>query len=175
MSQPESIVAATRLRGLNPIDKLTQSSYRDLLAQTAFRKVAPGGRVFGQGEKDDWSVFLIEGALELHRGTDRRTVPSGTNETQGALGSERPRGSKARAISECTIARVPTSLLDMLARETRGAAPVIEVDELDEQQESVEDQLLVQLYEAYASDTMDVPSLPDVATAYSSCSRGPQC
>ena len=163
MSHATPAVVAARLRSLAPIDKLSQSAFRDLLGQTAFRAVRAGTAVFRAGENDDWTFYLLDGALELEQNAQRRTIRSGTTRTKGPLGAKQPRESNARAVSDCMIARVPTSLLDMLSTEPPTNVTDIEVNEMLDCEAEVGNQLLVEIYKAYTRENLEIPSLPDVA------------
>jgi len=155
--------AATRLRELPPIAGLSRSAFRDLLGQTAFRMVRPGTPIFQAGARDDWTIYLLDGLLELEVGSKRTTLRGGAPDARGPIGHCQPRKGTARAVSDCVIARVPSSLLDVLVNEPRKRSAEIEVTELEEEGTPLENQLLVRVYDAYARGELEIPSLPDVA------------
>jgi len=147
---------------MTPVSELSPSAFRDLLGQTSFRTIRGGARVYRQGERDDWTLFLLEGSLELKLGNRLATLHSGHGTAKGPIGAEQPRRENARALSDCTIAKVPTSLLDMLMDEPRTSVAKIEVTELSDHGESLQEQLLLEIYEDYANEALRFPSLPDV-------------
>jgi len=125
MTSTDPAIAVARLRSLAPVSELTQSAFRDLLGQTSFRAFRGGARIYGQGESDDWTLFLLDGSVALEQGERRTELRSGQGAAQGPLSTGQQRNDSARAISDCTIAQVPTSLLTMLIEECRPSVAAI--------------------------------------------------
>ena len=163
MTSTDPAIAVARLRSLAPVSELTQSAFRDLLGQTSFRAFRGGARIYGQGESDDWTLFLLDGSVALEQGERRTELRSGQGAAQGPLSTGQQRNDSARAISDCTIAQVPTSLLTMLIEECRPSVAAIEVAELSNAGDSLQEQIMLELYEAYTNDALKLPSLPDIA------------
>lgn len=164
MNSPVPPSAAHQLRKLTPIDKLTQASFRDLLHQTSFSRIEAGSRVLTADRLSDASIYLLEGTVEVTAEGHHTTVAAGTEPAAFPLGATiSARIDVGRAISDCVVALVPTSLLDVLINDAGIKAPEIEVSELKDDEDEIENQIMVRLFEAYANEELDVPSLPDVA------------
>ena len=125
----------SRLSLLVPINNLQPRQQEQLLANGEILDVRKKEFVFRQGERDNWSYYLLAGELEMMAGDQLiKKVIGGEAASFQPLAQLQPRQMSARAVTGVQVLRVDRRLLDQLlsaARETPlEVAPAIEVTEL---------------------------------------------
>ena len=104
------------LRDLVPINALSEAHIEEVTKKAAIEDVRSGRYVFKKGDRDYQSVYLLEGTVELI-GEGREvvdTVKAGQEVALHALAHKQPRQVSARASGKVTVARIDSSLLDVL-------------------------------------------------------------
>ncbi|MEM7404899.1 MAG: HDOD domain-containing protein [Pseudomonadota bacterium] len=150
------------LRQYTPLNDLTDAALHDLRAHLRVVELKAGGFLFKAGDLDDWSFFLLDGRLSVDSGSGApTTLEAGSPTSFCALSPPRPRLDTVRAVETCRILRAPSSLLEMLMTPD-GAQDGFELDEIDEEDTHLEDRLLFQILSDYRSDSITIPSLPEV-------------
>ncbi|MDX2457510.1 MAG: SUMF1/EgtB/PvdO family nonheme iron enzyme [Gammaproteobacteria bacterium] len=88
-----------------------------------------GRYLFREGDKDNQSIFLLEGKINLIDGLLRVTeVEAGTDVSRHAISNKQPRLLSARAVKKCIIARIDSVLLDVyLTWDQSSSAEVVEI------------------------------------------------
>lgn len=125
----------SRLSLLVPINNLQPRQQEQLLANGEILDVRRKEFVFRQGERDNWSYYLLAGELEMMAGDQLiKKVIGGEAASFQPLAQLQPRQMSARAVTGVQVLRVDRRLLDQLLSTTREApgevAPAIEVTEL---------------------------------------------
>lgn len=122
---------ARELRGLVPLGDLTPDNLQELLRKSRIETLAPGRKLFKQGERDDDSVYLLEGRVELKDASGEiKHVSGGTEAARFPLDHQRPRQSTATVRSEARVLRVDNNLLDVLLTWDQNAGYVVtEIDD----------------------------------------------
>jgi len=95
-----------------------------------------GRYLFRKGDKDNQSVFLLEGKVNLIDGFRKVTseVEAGTDISRYAISNQQPRALSARAVKKCIVARIDSGLLDVfLTWDQSSSAEVVEIGADDNQ------------------------------------------
>ncbi len=104
------------LKDLVPLDALSAVHLDEISRKTEIDTVRSGRYVFKAGDRDQKSVYLLEGQVELI--DDGRNVVSsivgGSEAARHPLAHQQPRQLSARASGAVTIARIDSGLLDVL-------------------------------------------------------------
>ncbi len=103
------------LGGMIPINALSALHIEEVFAKAVIDEVASGRYVFKKGDRDNQSVYLLDGQVELLDG--RKVVGkvgAGSEAAHHPLAHKQPRQLSVRASGQATVARIDSSLLDVL-------------------------------------------------------------
>ncbi|MBN4080380.1 cyclic nucleotide-binding domain-containing protein [Beggiatoa alba] len=114
MENKIDIECRKRLRTFVPIDSLNKTGFDQLTRYVSVRQIGAGTCLFKQGDKDNQTVFLLSGKVELISPDSREVVVAGTDSARHALSNLKPRQYTASTLSSVTIAHVDSQLLDKL-------------------------------------------------------------
>lgn len=104
------------LKSLVPLSSLSPAHLADLAKKTPFEHVKNGDFIVRLGDRDQKSVYLIEGKVEL---LDRNmnvvgTLSAGTDMANHPIAHRQPRLLSVRAATPVVLVRVDSGLLDVL-------------------------------------------------------------
>ncbi|MEX2482845.1 MAG: cyclic nucleotide-binding domain-containing protein [Gammaproteobacteria bacterium] len=120
---------------LIPICNLSAHGQAQIVKASALLPFARGSYVFKEGQRDNYSYYLLEGHLELlNAGQTVQRISGGSTEATRALAQLQPRKMSARAESDVTVLQVPRDLVETLTAAEQvdvedGAS--FQVDEID--------------------------------------------
>ena len=118
------------LQELVPLNALSTERFRELSGKILIEEVLADHYLFRKGDRDNQSIFLLEGKVELIDGSSKvsSVVEAGTELSRYAIASEQPRALSARAVKKVIIAKVDASLLDaFLTWDQSSTAEVVEI------------------------------------------------
>ncbi|MCB1745807.1 MAG: cyclic nucleotide-binding domain-containing protein [Gammaproteobacteria bacterium] len=121
------------VHALTPLGSLSEASQAQVLNTSEVLHFPRGAFVFREGERDNYSFYLLEGRLELVSGgqTVQRVV-GGTPDASCALAQLQPRKMSAKAESEVAVLRVNRDLVEkLLAADVAAGDDAIQVDDID--------------------------------------------
>jgi CRP-like cAMP-binding protein len=130
---------ADAVRELIPINGLPEQYQEEVLRRGQVVKYRKGRYVFKQGDKDNFSFFVLDGALELIAdGQLVKQVTSDTADARHALAQLQPRQLSARAKSPLQVFKIDRTVLDRLLSDDRfdDEASQVEVHDLEEESSS---------------------------------------
>ncbi len=130
-----------RIEELIPINELPPNLQTKLLQRAQILEVKKSRFLFKQGDKDDYSYYLLEGEVELQQNNQLDSVIQSTSDrAKYALAQLQPRQFSVKAKTEIKVLLIERKNLDqlmLLAQESTlnpalsGGGTVIEVDEVD--------------------------------------------
>ena len=131
-----------QIRELIPINELPQNLQNRLLQRAQIMEVKKSRFIFKQGDKDDYSYYLLDGEIELQANDQLDSViKSGSDRAKYALAQLQPRQYSAKAKTPLKILLIERNNLDqlmLLAQETTadptirpGSGADMMVDEVD--------------------------------------------
>jgi len=126
---------ADAVRELIPINGLPEQHQEEVLRRGKVVKYRKGRYVFKQGDKDDFSFFVIEGELELIvDGQLVKQVNSDTPDARHALAQLQPRQLSARAKTPLQVFKIDRVVLDRMLADDRfdDESSDVEVLELED-------------------------------------------
>jgi CRP-like cAMP-binding protein len=100
---------------LIPISELTTNAQQEVLNKSNLIKVRKGGMIFKQGDRDEFSYYLLEGEVELL--VDNRphsTLAAGADRARYAMAQLQPRQFSAKATKASTVLQISRDYLDKL-------------------------------------------------------------
>jgi CRP-like cAMP-binding protein len=111
------------LRDLIPLNALGDDRYREVSAKLAIRDVSAGSYLFGEGDRDNRAIYLLDGVVNFidARGKVTGVVSAGTDPARYPLANQQPRITTARAATKSVIASIDSSLLDVMLTLDQGA------------------------------------------------------
>ena len=128
---------ADAVRELIPINGLPAQHQEEVLRQGKVVKYRKGRYVFKQGDKDNFSFFVIEGELELVAdGQLVKQVNSNTQAARHALAQLQPRQLSARAKTPLQVFKIDRTVLDRLLSDDRFDDEASQVEVLDLEDDS---------------------------------------
>lgn len=130
-----------RIEELVPINELPPNLQNKLLASAKILDVKKSRFLFKQGDKDDYSYYLLDGEVELHQNNELDSVIEATaDRAKYALAQLQPRQFSVKAKTEIKVLLIERNQLDqlmLLAQESTvnpaddSGGTIIEVDEGD--------------------------------------------
>ncbi|MDX2456478.1 MAG: cyclic nucleotide-binding domain-containing protein, partial [Gammaproteobacteria bacterium] len=111
----KEIIDKKLLQEFVPLNALSQERFRQVLGKIIIEEVQEGRYLFRAGDKDNQSIFLLEGMINLIDGFGKVTseVEAGTDVSRHAISNKQPRPLSARAVKKCIIARIDSGLLNV--------------------------------------------------------------
>jgi formylglycine-generating enzyme required for sulfatase activity/chromosome segregation ATPase/rhodanese-related sulfurtransferase len=133
MGAAKKLIDKKVLRDLVPINALSATHLDEISRKALIEDVRSGTYVFKKGDRDCQTVYLLDGQVEIV--DDRNvvdTVTAGSEAARHPLAHKQPRQLGARAAGKVTVARVDSSLLDVLLTWDESAGyDVVEIDAED--------------------------------------------
>ena len=132
----KAIIDKKLLQELVPLNALSPERFREVSEKIIIEEVLAGRYLFRKGDKDNQSIFLLEGKINLIDGSRKVTseVEAGTDMSRYAIANQQPRPLSARAVKKCIIARIDSGLLDVfLTWDQSSSAEVVEIGADDNQ------------------------------------------
>ena len=104
------------LRDLIPLNGLTEDRYREISGILAIEDISAGSYLFGEGDRDNKSIYLLDGVINLIDANGRVTgvVSAGTTPARYPIANQQPRITTARAATKAVIASIDSTLLDVM-------------------------------------------------------------
>jgi len=104
------------LRDLIPLNGLTEDRYREITGCLAIEDISAGSYLFGEGDRDNKSIYLLDGVINFIDTNGRVTgvVSAGTTPARYPIANQQPRITTARAASKAVIASIDSTLLDVM-------------------------------------------------------------
>jgi len=135
MGAAKKLIDKKTLQDLVPINALSAVHIEEITRKAVIEELRSGHYLFKSGDRDYQSVYLLQGSIELV-GTGRdvvSTVHAGTEASRHPLAHKQPRQLSARASGKVTVARIDSSLLDVLLTWDESAGyDVVEIDAQDD-------------------------------------------
>lgn len=134
MSAAHKINDKRTLQVLVPFNALSPMHFNEVAQKTVVEEIRAGRLVFKEGERDNQSVYLLEGEISLVSGNDVvGSVTAGSDASRHPLAHQQPRQVTARAKTNVVVARVDSSLLDIML--TWDQSSGYEVSEIDDDED----------------------------------------
>jgi CRP-like cAMP-binding protein len=124
------------LQELVPLNALSPERFRDVSEKIIIEEVMANHYLFRKGDRDNQSIYLLEGKVNLIDGFRKVTneVEAKTDTSRYAMANQQPRHLSARAVKKCVIARVDSGMLDLfLTWDQSCSAVVVEIGAVDNQ------------------------------------------
>ncbi|MGD2055586.1 MAG: cyclic nucleotide-binding domain-containing protein [Gammaproteobacteria bacterium] len=104
------------LRDLIPLNSLSTDKFLDIAKNLVIEDVSTGSYLFGIGDTDNRSIYLLDGEVSFvdARGRITSTVTAGTEPGRYPLANQQPRLISARVSRKAVIAYIDSTLLDVL-------------------------------------------------------------
>ncbi|MGB5179454.1 MAG: SUMF1/EgtB/PvdO family nonheme iron enzyme [Gammaproteobacteria bacterium] len=119
------------LQELVPLNALSAERFREVAEKIVIEEVLEGHYLFRKGDRDNQSIYLLEGKVNLVDGFRKVTsvVEAGSDISRYPIANLQPRSLSARAVKKVIIARVDSGLLDVfLTWDQSSTAEVVEID-----------------------------------------------
>ena len=118
---------------LVPLAALSSSSRTEVLDQAEVLRYRRGDILFKEGDRDAYTIYLLEGRLELRSdGQVVQRLSGGTSAAAHPIAQLQPRKMTARAETQVAVLRVARDLLDrLMAADGAGSYCSVQVNELD--------------------------------------------
>jgi CRP-like cAMP-binding protein/rhodanese-related sulfurtransferase len=113
------------LRDLIPLNSLSDKHFDEISSNMTVSTVSAGDYLFGAGDTDNRSVYLLDGQISFLDTSGRVTgiVHAGTEPARYPLANRQPRLVSARATSRSVIATIDSTLLDVLLTMDQSVGP----------------------------------------------------
>jgi formylglycine-generating enzyme required for sulfatase activity/CRP-like cAMP-binding protein/chromosome segregation ATPase len=118
------------LQELVPLNALSETRFAEISKKIVIEEVRKGRYLFRKGDRDNQSIYLLDGKINLIDGHRKVTseVEAGTDISRYPVANQQPRPLSARAATKVVIARVDSGLLDVfLTWDQSSGAEVTEI------------------------------------------------
>jgi CRP-like cAMP-binding protein len=104
------------LRDLIPLNALTRDRFREVTGSLVIEDIGAGSYLFGEGDCDNRSIYLLDGVINLLDSNGRVTgvVSAGTDPARYPIANQQPRITTARAATKSVVATIDSTLLDVM-------------------------------------------------------------
>jgi len=119
---------------LVPLNSLSAERFRELSEKIVIEEVKAGGYLFRKGDRDNQTIFLLEGTINLIDGFRKvaAEIRAGSEQSRHPISNLQPRQFAARAVNRSIIARVDSGLLDVfLTWDPSNTAEVVDIGSAD--------------------------------------------
>ncbi len=115
MGAAKKIADSKILQELVPLNALSPERFREVSEKLVIEELRSGRYLFRKGDRDNQSIYLLEGKVNLIDGKRKVTcqVESGTDISRYSIANQQPRTLSARAATKVVIARIDSGLLDV--------------------------------------------------------------
>jgi CRP-like cAMP-binding protein len=115
-SKQTDVLDVTMLQDLVPLNSLTDARIREISSNFSVENIGAGRFLFGAGECDNRSIYLLDGEVNFIDANGRVTgiVSAGTEPARYPIANQQPRLVSARAATRCVVAVVDSTLLDVM-------------------------------------------------------------
>lgn len=104
---------AGQIRLLIPINELSPQSQDEIVQKSEITELKKDKFLFKQGDRDDYSYYLLEGEIELLANDQlHNTITGGSERACYAMAQLQPRQFSARSKTPCVIFKVNRNILD---------------------------------------------------------------
>lgn len=158
MSSTESSPHESLLGQLMPIKSLPNNLERRLLQRARVIDMDRRQRISSHAEHN-WILYLLEGSLRVATGTGAETITVPSARSLRPVFSSQSLTEVAVTQTECRILKIDRQFYELLLKEQDDAG--IEIH--DVQINPMEGALFQTLYQAYAQNKLELPSMPEVA------------
>jgi formylglycine-generating enzyme required for sulfatase activity/CRP-like cAMP-binding protein/rhodanese-related sulfurtransferase/chromosome segregation ATPase len=134
MGAAKKIADSKIIQELVPLNALSPERLRKVSEKLVIEEMRSGCYLFRKGDRDNQSVYLLEGKVNLIDGKRKVTsqVESGTDISRYAIANQQPRTLSARAATKVIIARIDSGLLDVfLSWGQSNHAEAVEINAAD--------------------------------------------
>lgn len=103
-------------RDLIPLNSLSEEHFQEISKNMVVEDISAGRYLFGEGDQDNRSVYLLDGEVNFVDGSGRVSgvVIAGTDPARYPLANQQPRLVSARVATRSIIATIDSTLLDVL-------------------------------------------------------------
>lgn len=118
------------LQELVPLNALSPERFKEISDKILIEEVKSGRYLFRKGDRDNQSIYLLEGQIKLLDGFRKvaSEIESGTDISRYPISNMQPRTVSARAARKSVIARIDSSLLDaFLNWDQENTAEAVEI------------------------------------------------
>jgi CRP-like cAMP-binding protein len=103
------------LRGFVPFSRTAPTRLAEVASRMVVEELPARAFLFREGDRDNQTVYLLEGEIDLFVGREQiGTLVARTGEARYPLTLDQPRRQSARARTPVAVARIDTSLLEVL-------------------------------------------------------------
>ena len=135
MGAARKIIDKKVLRDFVPLNALSALHLDEISKKALIEDVGSGRYIFKCGDNDNNTVYLLEGSVELLDSSREvvDTIVADSDAARHSLAHKQPRQLSARACGAVTVARIDSSLLDVLLTWDESAGyDVVEIDAEDD-------------------------------------------
>ncbi|MBI5463102.1 MAG: SUMF1/EgtB/PvdO family nonheme iron enzyme [Gammaproteobacteria bacterium] len=134
MGAAQKIIDKKTLQVLVPFNALSPMHFNEVAQKTVVEEIRAGRLVFKEGDRDNQSVYLLDGEISLLAGNEIvGAVVAGSDAGRHPIAQQQPRQVAARAKTNVVVARVDSSLLDiMLTWDQSSGYEVSEISDDDD-------------------------------------------
>ncbi|MGA8261209.1 MAG: cyclic nucleotide-binding domain-containing protein [Arenicellales bacterium] len=101
-----------RLRALIPLESLSAEGFERVANAMSLQRVKAGTMLFRLGKQNDYSLYLLDGCVELADAHTEELVDAGSDRARRALVHVRPNEFTGTALTDCIVAVIDSALLE---------------------------------------------------------------
>ncbi len=150
-----NIIDEKKLRALVPANALRGKSFKDLLSKTLVQNVSPGKVIFKEGDKDNHSVYVIDGQVSISSSSgDSKVIIAGSEIAKHPIANNQPRKYTAKTKVDSKIIRIDNNELDSLVAwdqlSTTGTGMTVDELGISEEEDDGDDDWMTRILQTEA-------------------------
>ncbi len=152
------------LKALKPFSTLNDEQIILLKEKIKVVSAKPGKKLLKLGCKKEQAFFLLQGAIELKNARgDKREIKSGTTDAASAIAQLKPRNYQVTSKSDVTYLLIDDEYLKYFISHAPDSANIKPPEETPPNINPAHQEILLNIYEDYKNNRLELPSLPDTA------------
>ena len=121
------------IKKFHPFDSQSTAKVKEIIKKSAIQKLSANRVLFKKGDKDNWTIYLLSGTIELSLANGKKELIEGdTDSALNPISNQIPRSVTAKSQTDSHILIIDRSLLQIILNHNDGGIEVGSIDEDDE-------------------------------------------
>ena len=121
------------IKKFHPFDSQSTAKVKEIIKKSAIHKLSANRVLFKKGDKDNWTIYLLSGTIELSLANGKKELIEGdTDSALNPISNQIPRSVTAKSQTDSHILIIDRSLLQIILNHNDGGIEVGSIDEDDE-------------------------------------------
>ncbi|MCK5664610.1 MAG: cyclic nucleotide-binding domain-containing protein, partial [Thiotrichaceae bacterium] len=118
------------VRKFRPFDSQSNDKIKEIISKSAVHKLPADRILFNYGDRDDWTIYLLSGSIELaYPDGDIQLIEADSESALNSIANQIPRIATATSQTDISIIAIERSLLQIILDHDDGGIEVAGIDD----------------------------------------------